>query len=138
MLTKWSASDPAEGLKNMEDILQAHPDLKGVYCFGGLIQQGVVQALKARGKKPGEIAVSCQDIAKHQEQAMREGYVQALVPNTPVNMARDAMRLAVKMALGEKVPEMTWNRTVIVTPKNLDSYDFGGNNPPEGWKAQLR
>lgn len=138
VLTKWSASDPAEGLKNMEDILQAHPDLKGVYCFGGLIQQGVVQALKARGKKPGEIAVSCQDIAKHQEQAMREGYVQALVPNTPVNMARDAMRLAVKMALGEKVPEMTWNRTVIVTPKNLDSYDFGGNNPPEGWKAQLR
>lgn len=138
VITKWSASDPAEGLKNMEDILQAHPDLKGVYCFGGLIQQGIVQALKARGKKPGQVAVSCQDIAKHQEQALREGYVQVLVPNTPVNMARDAMRLAVMMALGQKVPEMTWNRTVIVTPKNVDSYDFGGNNPPEGWKAKLR
>jgi ABC-type sugar transport system substrate-binding protein len=137
-ITKWSASDPAEGLKNMEDILQAHPDLKGVYCFGGLIQQGIVQALKARGKKPGAVAVSCQDIAKHQEQAMREGYVQVLVPNTPVNMARDAMRLAVMMAMGQKVPEMTWNRTVIVTPKNVNSYDFDGNNPPEGWKAKLR
>jgi len=136
--TKWTPSDPAEGLKNMEDILQAHPDLKGVYCFGGLIQQGIVQALKARGKKPGDVTVSCQDIAKHQEQAMREGYVQVLTPNTPVNMARDAMRLAVKLAIGEKVPPMTYNRAVIVTPKDLDSYDFAGNNPPEGWKAQLR
>lgn len=69
---------------------------------------------------------------------MREGYVQALVPNTPVNMARDAMRLAVKLALGQKVPAITWNRTVIVTPKNIDNYDFAGNNPPEGWKAKLR
>ncbi len=136
--TKWSPSDPAEGLKNMEDVLQAHPDLKGVYCFGGLIEQGIVQALKAQGKKPGQLIVSCQDIAKHQEQAMREGWVQVLVPNTPVNMARDAMRLAVKLALGEKVPAMTWNRTVMVTPKTLNSYDFSGNNPPEGWKAQLR
>jgi hypothetical protein len=40
--------------------------------------------------------------------------------------------------MGEKVPAMTYNRAVIVTPKDLDSYDFVGNNPPEGWKAQLR
>jgi ribose transport system substrate-binding protein len=134
---KWTESSSAPAMKVMEDMLQAHPDIKAVHTFAGMVMQGAVQAIKAANYKPGQILVGSADMVPYQRRFMEEGWVQALVPNTPVVMAQDAVRVCYEMIQGKKVPEMTWNRAVLVTPKTLTSYNWGDNSAPEGWKPSM-
>jgi ribose transport system substrate-binding protein len=134
---KWTESSSAPSMKVMEDMLQAHPDIKGVHTFAGMVMQGAVQAIKAAGYKPGQIKVGSADMVPYQRRFMEEGWVQSLVPNTPVLMARDAVRVCMEMIQGKSVPAMTWNRAVLVTPQTLASYNWGDNAAPEGWKPSM-
>ncbi len=135
--TKWTESSSAPAMKVMEDMLQAHTDIKAVHTFAGMVMQGAVQAIKAAGYKPGQILVGSADMVPYQRRFMEEGWVQALVPNTPVLMAKDAVRVCMEMIQGKSVPAMTWNRAVLVTPKTLASYNWGDNASPEGWKPSM-
>jgi ABC-type sugar transport system substrate-binding protein len=121
----------------MEDILQAHSDLKAVYTFAGMVMQGAIQAIRAANYKPGQIAVGSADMIDYMKRLLEEGWASVLVPNSPVEMARDAVRLNLDMIKGKKVPEMTWNRAVMVTQKTLPNYDWTGNEFPEGWKPSM-
>lgn len=134
---KWSESSSAAGLKIMEDMIQAHPDLNAVYTFAGMIMQGAIQAIKAAGIKPGKIFVGSADMVDYQKRFMEEGWAQVLVPNTPLQMAKDAVSVCLDMIKGKTVPAMTWNRAVLVTPKTLPSYNWGDNACPEGWKPSM-
>jgi ABC-type sugar transport system substrate-binding protein len=134
---KWTESSSAPAMKVMEDILQAHPDLNAVHTFAGMVMQGAVQAIKAAGIKPGKIFVGSADMVDYQKRFMEEGWVQVLVPNTPVQMAKDAVRLCLDMIQKKPVPPMTWNRAVLVTPKTLPYYNWGDNAAPEGWKPSM-
>ena len=134
---KWTESSSAPAMKVMEDMLQAHPDLKAVYTFAGMVCQGAIQAIKAAGYKPGQIFIGSADMIDYQKRQLEEGWASVLVPNTPVNMARDAVRLTLDMIKGKPVPAMTWNRAVMVTKKTLPSYDWTGNEFPEGWKPSM-
>jgi ABC-type sugar transport system substrate-binding protein len=134
---KWSESSSAPAMKIMEDMLQAHPDLNAVHTFGGMIMQGVIQAIKGAGNKPGKIFVGSADMVDYQKRFMEEGWAQVLVPNTPVQMAKDAVRICLDMINKKPYPAMTWNRAVLVTPKTLASYNWGDNASPEGWKPSM-
>ena len=134
---KWSESSSAPAMKIMEDMLQAHPDLNAVHTFAGMIMQGAVQAIKAAGIKPGKISVGSADMVEYQKRFMEEGWAQVLVPNTPVQMAKDAVRICLDMINKKPYPAMTWNRAVLVTPKTLASYNWGDNASPEGWKPSM-
>lgn len=134
---KWTESSSAPAMKVMEDMLQAHPDIRAVHTFGGMVMQGAVQAIRAAGYKPGQILVGSADMAPYQRRLMKEGWVQVLVPNTPVLMAEDAVKVCVRMIHGEPVPAMTWNRAVLVIPQTLASYNWGDNAAPEGWKPSM-
>ena len=134
---KWTESSSAPSMKVMEDMLQAHSDIKAVHTFAGMVMQGAVQAIKAAGYKPGQILVGSADMVPYQRRFMEEGWVEALVPNTPVLMARDAVRVCMEMIQGKSVPAMTWNRATLVTPQTLASYNWGDNAAPEGWKPSM-
>ncbi len=134
---KWTESSSAPAMKVMEDMLQAHPDLKAVYTFAGMICQGAIQAIRAAGYKPGQIFIGSADMIDYQKRQLEEGWATVLVPNTPVDMAKDAVRLTLDMIKGKPVPAMTWNRAVMVTKKTLPSYDWSGNEFPEGWKPSM-
>lgn len=134
---KWTESSSAAAMKVMEDLLQAHPDVKAVHTFAGMIQQGAIQAIRAANYKPGQIFAGSADMVDYQKRLLEQGWASVLVPNTPVDMARDAVRVCVDMIKGKKVPAMTWNRAVMVTIKTLGSYDWTGNKFPEGWKPSM-
>jgi ABC-type sugar transport system substrate-binding protein len=134
---KWTESSSSPAMKVMEDMLQAHPDIKAVHTFAGMVMQGAIQAIKAAGYKPGQILVGAADLMDYQKRFMEEGWAHALVPNTPVQMAKDAVRVCMEMTQGKSVPAMTWNRAVLVTPKILASYSWGDNAAPEGWKPSM-
>jgi ribose transport system substrate-binding protein len=46
--------DQATGQKVMEQILQSHPDITGVYAENDTMALGAIQAIKAAGKTPGK------------------------------------------------------------------------------------
>jgi len=73
----------------------------------------------------------------YQKRFMEEGWVHSLVPNTPVFMAQDAVRVCLAMIQKKTYPAMTWNRAVLVTLKTLPNYDWTGNEFPEGWKPSM-
>jgi len=45
--------DQATGQKVMEQILQSHPDIKGVYAENDTMALGAIQAIRSAGKTPG-------------------------------------------------------------------------------------
>ncbi len=46
--------DQATGQKVMEQILQSHPDIKGVYAENDTMALGAIQAIRSAGKTPGK------------------------------------------------------------------------------------
>jgi ribose transport system substrate-binding protein len=84
---KFSSTASSEALTTMQDFLQAHPDVKVVYAFNGPIAIGAVQALRAAGKKPGEVMVLTTDMEVETQRLINDGWIQATVVSQPVTMA---------------------------------------------------
>lgn len=132
---KYTGTTSAETMKAMEDYLQAFPSVKGVYTFNGPIMIGVVQALRAAGKKAGEVVVTTLDLEVETERLMKEGWVQMTVVSEPVRMARLAVRAAVDAAKGKKVPKETLTQDTMITKDTLGLVDLSGQYTPADWKG---
>ena len=104
---KFTSTASSEALSTMQDFLQAHPDLKAVYAFNGPIAIGAVQALRAAGKKPGDVMVLTTDMEKETKRLIEEGWIQATIVSQPVTMARLAVKRAVEAAEGKTIPKET-------------------------------
>src|SRR5206468_3415895 len=65
----WETDEASRVFANM---LQAHPDIQGVFCANDDMALGVIRALKNAGKKPGEILVVGYDNIREAQDAMRE------------------------------------------------------------------
>lgn len=130
---RYSTTSSAETLRIMEDLLQRFPDVNGVYTFNGPVMVGAVQALRAAGKKPGEVVVTTLDLEEETIRLMREGWVQMTAVSQPVTMARLAVRRAVEAVQGKIIPKETLTQSTMVTARTLDSVDLSGQTCPPGF-----
>ena len=63
-----------ESQSAMEDLYQAHPELKGIWAANGGTATGVMTALKNAGKKPGEdVIVVAMDLNPENVEAVENG-----------------------------------------------------------------
>ena len=90
----------AEGLTVMENILQANPDVKGVFAHNDEMALG---ALEAIGDK--EIVVVGFDATDDAKAAVADGTLAATVAQQPDLMGATAIEAAVKLAAGETVDQ---------------------------------
>lgn len=134
---QYCESNVAAGLKLMEDLIQAHPDVEYITCFADQLTQGVIQALRAAGKKPGEIKVLGFNMSDQTKRLFEEGWISVLGLSRPVDMARQSMELAVKLVKGEKVPEMTWIYHDLFYRDMMDVIDLKPNSVPDGWRVRF-
>ena len=88
----------AEGLTVMENILQANPDVKGVFAHNDEMALG---ALEAIGDK--EIVVVGFDATDDAKAAVEAGTLAATIAQQPDLMGATAIEVAVKLAAGEAV-----------------------------------
>ena len=102
---KFTSTASSEALSTMQDFLQAHPDIKVVYAFNGPIAIGAVQALRAAGKKPGEVMVLTTDMEVGNPASDQRWLDPGDVVSQPVTMAELAVQRAVEAAEGKKIPE---------------------------------
>jgi ribose transport system substrate-binding protein len=121
----------AAALKSSEDILTAHPDVAGIYTWFEMMGQGAVQALKARGFKPGQVKVITAWVGPETLGIMKEGWIQYALPGRAVEVGRASVRNMAKMLKGEKVPMTIDVPMIAIGPEEVDRFDRSGWAAPK-------
>jgi len=114
---------PATGFKVMTDLIEAHPELRGVFASNLLLAQGACQALAGnKTNKTGDKInlVGCEwddNLLKF----LQDGTVAALVVQDPFRMGYDGVKTALAAARGEQVPANVDTGANLITKANMNS-----------------
>ena len=109
------------------DLLTAHPDLAGLYIFGGPAVLCAAQAAGAFGKNLGEdlMVVGRGSIGKAglgDLEAVKRGELDAMVAQFPAKMGYSGVDSLVKFRRGFESPPFTDTGVVLVTKENVDEF----------------
>ncbi len=99
---QYGGGDHLKSTDLAKAILQAHPNLKGIFGANEGSAVGVVNAVKEL-KKQGKIVVIGYDAGKQQKDAVRSGLMAGAVSQDPVGIGYKCVETAVKAIKGEKV-----------------------------------
>ena len=111
------------GVPLIEDLLTAHPDLKGIYAVSG--PNIVVEALQSQDYEPGEIIVFGFDIFEPIPTLMREGWIQGTVAQRPYLEGQLVVQWMNDLVMEQADfpdPPFVDTGTNVVFPENLDEY----------------
>lgn len=127
MVAQQSADfDRAKGLEVMESILQAHPNVKAVFCGNDAMAMGAYQALVSAGKEK-QVKVFGFDGADDVVKMIAEGKIAATGMQFPKTMARKSAEFADEYIKGKRdFPQKVPVPVELVTPENVGKYgDYG-------------
>ncbi|MFI9832147.1 substrate-binding domain-containing protein [Streptomyces sp. NPDC051913] len=114
--------DRTKGLDVMTNLLQANPDVDGVFAENDEMALG---AIKALGSKAGKsVQVIGFDGTEDGLKAVKAGTLYASVAQQPAELGRIAVQNAVKVAEGDKVEKSVMVPVKVVTKENVA--DFAG------------
>jgi ribose transport system substrate-binding protein len=122
---KIVASQPADwdrekGLNTLQNILQAHPNLKGVFACNDEMALGAVQAIHAAGKDH-KIVVIGFDAIKDALEAIRRGDMNATVEQLPAEVGRLGVKYAVDVVNHQTVAPLIPTDVKLITADNVNS-----------------
>jgi ribose transport system substrate-binding protein len=101
---QYGGGDELKSTDLAKAIIQAHPDLKGLFGAneGSII--GVLNAVKEL-KKEGKITVIGYDSGQQQQDAIRSGVEAGAITQDPINIGARCVESAVKAVKGESLPK---------------------------------
>jgi ribose transport system substrate-binding protein len=122
--------NPDTGLKVMENILQAQPDIDAVYTHDDDMAQGVVQAIRNAGREDEMFLTGVGGSQDAMKQIKEGGLYRATFLYNP-NMAASAVNMARLIALGQgfselvppEVPRQVIVPAAVVTQDNVADYE---------------
>ncbi|MEG0250973.1 MAG: D-ribose ABC transporter substrate-binding protein [Peptostreptococcus sp.] len=104
VVTSQSADfDRAKGLTVMENILQANPDIKGVFCQNDEMALGALEAISNVGKKD-QITVVGFDGTEGAISSVKDGKLNATVAQQPDKIGELGVNAAVDYFSGKTIP----------------------------------
>src|SRR6185436_14610824 len=108
---KIVASQPAnwerdQGFNVFQNILQANPNVNGLFACSDLMALGAMEAIAAAGKS-GKIVVVGFDALPEAREAIKKGTMAATVAQFASRMGGTAVEYAGKLLKGEPIPEFT-------------------------------
>lgn len=112
--------DRAEGLDVSENILQANPDVKGIFAQNDEMALGAVRALGDRAGK--EVKVVGFDGVEDALKAIQDGKMNATVAQQPDKIGSLGVENAVKVIDGESVPKSIPVEVKLVTQDNVSEF----------------
>ena len=127
MVAQQSAEfDRSKGLEVMESILQAHPDIKAVFCGNDAMAMGAYQALVSAAKEK-QVKVFGFDGADDVVRLIAEKKIEATGMQFPKMMARKAAEFADEYLKGKRNFQQKIPVAVeLVTQENVAKYgDYG-------------
>ncbi|MER6015739.1 ABC transporter permease/substrate-binding protein [Streptomyces bluensis] len=112
--------DRTKGLDVMTNLLQAHPDVDGVFAENDEMALGAIKALGSRAGK--SVAVIGFDGTPDGLKAVKDGTLYASVAQQPTELGRIAVQNALKAAEGGKVEQTVKVPVKVVTAENVDEF----------------
>jgi ribose transport system substrate-binding protein len=109
-------SERAKGMEVMENMLQAHPGVRAVFCENDEMALGATRALIGAGRK--DIIVVGFDGNADALAAIRKGELAATVAQQPEGMGRMGVRIALQALKGEQVAKTVQVPVTLVTREN--------------------
>jgi ribose transport system substrate-binding protein len=117
--TQFGMADRAKAMAITENVLAAHPDLKGVFADNESSSSGAVQALKSRNARQAKLVAF--DASEQLVGDLREGWIDALVVQDPFRMGYEAAR-AVGVKMRGETPEAAIDSgSRLITASQLDN-----------------
>jgi ribose transport system substrate-binding protein len=114
-----SQSDYDKALQVTEDILTAHPNLRGIFAANEPGALGAAEAVRRAGKS-GKVTIVGWDASPDEIKGVRDGVVDALVVQNPFKMGFAAVNAAVKQIREGTQPQGADTGVTIVSKQNLD------------------
>ncbi len=112
--------DRAKGLNVMQNLLQAHPDLKGVFAQNDEMALGAIQAIEA-AQKTGIVVVGF-DAITDALNAIKDGKMAATVAQQPALMGEMAVATASDIIAGKTPPASQPVEVKLVTKDNVEQF----------------
>jgi ribose transport system substrate-binding protein len=110
------------GLKAMEDILVADPDINLLVAENDAMGMGALKAINESGKA-AEITVVGFDGQKEAYELIKEGKFGATALNSPGELAKLVVEAVVKYLNGERqIDKIIYTTPVLITKDNVDKY----------------
>lgn len=109
------------GLTVMENLLTAHPNIKGVFATNDQMALGAMEAVEARNLR-GKVAIIGFDATKEAANAIIEGKLTGSVAQSPREMGRQGVLAAIALAEGRSVEKRIDTGTAYVDAKNAAQY----------------
>lgn len=103
-----------QGFNVFQNLLQAHPEVQGLFACNDMMALGAIEAIAAAGKT-GQISVVGFDAVDDARQAIQAGTMAASVAQFPSEMGRVAVASAVKLINGEAIPKEIPVKIELVT-----------------------
>jgi ribose transport system substrate-binding protein len=101
---QYGGGDHLKSTDLAKAIIQAHPDLKGIFGANEGSVIGVANAVKETGKA-GQIVVVGYDSGKQQIDAIRDGLIAGSITQNPIGIGYETVKAAVMALNGEEVPK---------------------------------
>lgn len=114
--------DRSKALSIAQDILTAHPDLRGVYCANDVMCLAVAEAVDEAGLR-GQVLIVGNDFIADALTAIREGRMYGSVAFSPFVRGEVSLKLAVMALQGKELPAEMEFLTIVVTPDIADLMD---------------
>ncbi len=117
---QYGAGDHLKSTEIAKSMLQAYPNLKGIFGANEGSVAGVINAVRETHHK---VVVIGYDSGKQQKDAIREGIEAGAITQNPVGIGYKTVEAAVKTLKGEKVPKVIdtgfywYDKTNIDDPK---------------------
>ena len=120
---QYGGGDHLKSTDLAKAMLQAHPNLKGMFGANEGSAIGVVNAVKEL-KKQGKVVVIGYDAGKQQKDAVRNGLMAGAISQDPVGIGYKCVEAAVKAIKGETVPKTIDTGYRWYDKTNIDSADM--------------
>ena len=111
--------DRAQGMSVMENMLQANPDIQGVFAANDEMALGAVEAISGAGK---DILVVGFDATDDALEAIKAGRMGATIAQQPALIGSTAVENAVKLMNGETIEKSIPVEVTLVTAENVDTF----------------
>ncbi|MDB5052620.1 MAG: hypothetical protein JWM44_670 [Bacilli bacterium] len=117
--TEYCDDQATIAAKKTQDVLLANPDLAAVFATNVVSGAGVGQGLKVKGSKAKIVSY---DAGPEQVKGLKNGEMQAIISQKPLEEARVALQMAYDYLNGKKdVKKSTVLDNVSVTSENVDT-----------------
>ncbi len=110
------------GLKAMEDILVAHPDINLLVAENDAMAMGAMKAIEEAGKA-ANITIAGFDGQKEAYELIKQGKFGATALNSPDELARLVVDAVIRYLNGTKqIDKIIYTPAVLITKDNVDKY----------------